>query len=229
MSKNIITLDYQGISIGFTEAGWFNATAATGRYGKRPNDWLSLPETERYIEALCRKYKTSRASFIKTRRGGNNRTNTRKSGNGGTWLHPKLAVRFAQWLDIDFAIWCDETIDSMIRGTHQHFDWRRERSIAAASYKVVGELLKVTREAEGKPVDRHIFMNEARMINSFISGKFEAINRDELTSDELDLLGRLEVADAAFIGQGLDYQTRKKRLAQIADDWRASRRNLKAA
>lgn len=31
-------------------------------------------------------------------------------------MHPKLAVRFARWLDIDFEIWCDEQIDVLIRG-----------------------------------------------------------------------------------------------------------------
>jgi hypothetical protein len=30
-------------------------------------------------------------------------------------MHPKLAVRFAQWLNVDFAVWCDEQIDAIIR------------------------------------------------------------------------------------------------------------------
>ncbi|QUJ04616.1 KilA-N domain-containing protein [Salmonella enterica subsp. enterica] len=38
----------------------------------------------------------------------------RKDRGGGTWLHPKLAVRFARWLH-DFEIRCDEQIDAMIR------------------------------------------------------------------------------------------------------------------
>jgi len=221
MSKNnVISLKYEGISIGFTEAGWFNATTAAEKFGKNPHDWLRLPSTQEYLTALERRY--GKIPYVKT-------SKARADRGGGTWLHPKLAVRFAQWLDIDFAIWCDETIDSLIRGTHQHYDWRRERSIAAASYKVVGEILKASREAEGKSVDRYIFINEARMINSFISGKFEALNREALSADELDLLGRIEVADAALIGQGLDYKARKKRLEKVAEDWRASHRNLKAA
>ncbi len=31
-------------------------------------------------------------------------------------MHPKLAIRFAQWLDVDFAVWCDEQI------THRRAD-----------------------------------------------------------------------------------------------------------
>ena len=34
---------------------------------------------------------------------------------GGTWLHPKLAVSFARWLDLKFAIWADLHIDALLR------------------------------------------------------------------------------------------------------------------
>ena len=30
---------------------------------------------------------------------------------GGTFAHPKLAVFFARWLDVRFAVWCDSIID----------------------------------------------------------------------------------------------------------------------
>lgn len=30
-----------------------------------------------------------------------------KGRNGVTYLHPKLAVFFARWLDVRFAVWCD--------------------------------------------------------------------------------------------------------------------------
>lgn len=211
MGKNIVSLTYNGQSVGFTEDGWFNATAAADRFGKTPHEWLRLPSTQEYLAALERKY--GKIPYLKTRRG----------NNGGTWLSPKLAVRFAQWLDTDFAVWCDEQIDTLIRGNHPVFDWRKARSIAASSYRVLGEIIKETREAEGKPVHRHLFSNEAKLLNSFITGKFEAINRDELTADELDLLGRLEAADAVFIGRGLDYPARKRKLEAIAADWRNKR------
>jgi len=44
------------------------------------------------------------------------RTNTRNSGNGGTWLHRKLAVPFARWCDVRFAIWCDYQIELILSG-----------------------------------------------------------------------------------------------------------------
>ncbi|MBA4707509.1 KilA-N domain-containing protein [Aquitalea aquatica] len=108
--QKIIQADFNGQAMHFTADGWFNATDAAKKFGRRPNDWLALPETARYLEALERKY--GKIPYFKTKRGGD----TGKSGNAqGTWLHPKLAVRFAQWLDVDFAVWCDDQIDGLIR------------------------------------------------------------------------------------------------------------------
>jgi len=101
--SNIVKFDYEGQLHSFNMHGWFNATEAAKRYGKEPAQWLRLPGTVSYMKAFRRKY--GEITYLKTRRG----------IGGGTWLHPKLAVRFAQWLNDDFAVWCDEQIDSIIR------------------------------------------------------------------------------------------------------------------
>lgn len=101
---NIHAAEYEGFAFSFTGDGWFNATAAAKRYGKEPAQWLRLPATVAYIGALQRKY--GNFTYLKTRRG----------VGGSSWMHPKLAVRFAQWLDVDFAVWCDEQIDHILRG-----------------------------------------------------------------------------------------------------------------
>jgi hypothetical protein len=80
--------------IDFSSDAWFNATKAGARYEKEPAQWLRLPSTVSYIHALRRKYVNF--AYLKTRRG----------QGGGTWMHPKLAVRFAQWLDVDGATLC---------------------------------------------------------------------------------------------------------------------------
>ncbi len=41
---------------------------------------------------------------------------TRQGGvNAGTWINEKLILKLAQWLDIDFEIWCDERIAELIK------------------------------------------------------------------------------------------------------------------
>lgn len=101
--NNIIKHDFEGQLYSFNMDGWFNATDAAVRFGRLPNDWLRLPGTASYLAAFKRKY--GNIPHLKTRRG----------VGGGTWLHPKLAVRFAQWLNDDFAVWCDEQIDAIVR------------------------------------------------------------------------------------------------------------------
>ena len=218
----LVTMEYQDMTVAFTEAAWFNATEVANRYGKRPVDWLRLPETRRYIKALCQKYEVKESHFVKTKRGGDLKTEVRKSHfDQGTWMHPKLAVRFAQWLDIDFAIWCDEQIDSLLRGSHPHYDWKRLRHEATASYKVLGHILQMTRERLGKTTAPHHFSNEARLINYALTGVFGKVDRDGLSQGDLDLLAKLENLDTVMIGCGMDYDYRKKELERFAEEQRA--------
>jgi len=103
----LITAEYQGKSYSFRADGWFNATEAAKRRGKDAHEWVRLPETKRYLAALERTY--GKIPYVETSR-------ARADRGGGTWLHPKLAVRFASWLDVDFEIWCDMLIDKILHG-----------------------------------------------------------------------------------------------------------------
>ena len=97
---NIIKYDFNGYVIDFNDDGWINTTNAAKRFNKEPAQWFRLPETIKYITALKSKY--GNITYLKSKRG---------KYNGGTWIHPKLAVRLARWLSVDFEIWCDEQID----------------------------------------------------------------------------------------------------------------------
>lgn len=46
-------------------------------------------------------------------------TMAQRGDGGGTWAHPKLAVFFARWLDVRFAVWCDAVIDDILTGAAQ--------------------------------------------------------------------------------------------------------------
>ncbi|MFW1734224.1 MULTISPECIES: KilA-N domain-containing protein [unclassified Acinetobacter] len=111
----IVKIKYEDYDQSFDNNGWFNATEAAKQFKKRANDWINLAETKSYIQALCEYMGISEPkSLIKTKRGGS--TVTSQNGNAqGTWLHPKLAVPFARWLDSRFGVWCDLQIDNLIR------------------------------------------------------------------------------------------------------------------
>jgi hypothetical protein len=223
----LVQADYNELSVSFTEEAWINATAVAERFGKSPNEWLRLPSTDDYIHALERKYgkiphlKPGTATgYVKTKRG----------NNGGTWLHPKLAVRFAQWLDVDFAVWCDEQIDGLLRGKHPHYDWKRMRHEATSSFKVMNQILAMTRERLGKTCAAHHFSNEARLINWALTGAFAKLDREALAVGDLDLLAKLENLDTVLLGCGASYDQRKAELEQFASDQRTPKlQTLEAA
>lgn len=83
-----------------------NATQLAKIYGKRPNDYLSLPATNQLINAITRKYGIAENQLIRTERGGT---------APGTWMHRLIVVDFCQWLDIDLKLWCTEKLDELMR------------------------------------------------------------------------------------------------------------------
>lgn len=210
----LVQRDYQGSAITYQDDGWFNATEAADRFGRRVDHWLANQETKDYIAALCEITNTRKEGYLKTKRG----------VGGGTWLHPKLAVRFAQWLDPRFAVWCDAQIDGLIRGND---DWRKLRHQSASSFKVANDLLKFVRECAGKSTEAHHYSNEARLINWALTGEFKGVDRDALPADQLDLLAHLQERNAVLIGRGLEYDKRKPMIQQYAMDWRMEREILK--
>ena len=207
MKPNLVDLSYQGLTVSFNEDGWFNATAAAAHYGKRPVDWLALDSTQEYIATLCDLLKSEKSSLLKTKAGRH---------NGGTWFHPKLAVPFARWLDIRFAVWCDIQIDGLLKGQHPHFDWKRLRHEASSSFKVMNDILMAVRADQGKETIVHHFTNEARLVNWALSGEFKGLDRDALPTHDLDLLAKLELKNATLIGRGVAYKDRKKILESTA-------------
>jgi hypothetical protein len=203
----LVTKDYQGHVITYQDDGWFHATEAAERFGRRVDVWLKSQETQDYIAALCEISNTTKTGYLKTKRG----------NNGGTWMHPKLAVRFSQWLDPRFAVWCDAQIDSLIRGKD---NWRLSRHASASGFKVASDILKMVRADAGKDTESHHYMCEAKLVNWALTDKFGGIDRDTLTQTELDTLAYLQERNAVLIGRGLNYDQRKPMIKQYAMDRR---------
>ena len=101
----LMKFDFNGEGHSFDGHGWFNATEAAKRFGRRVDHWLKTEDTKEYMAALVEMTNTPEKGYLKTRRG----------NNGGTWLHPDLAVPFARGLDKRFGVWCDQRIKEIIR------------------------------------------------------------------------------------------------------------------
>jgi hypothetical protein len=113
---HLISLAYEGHPITIRDDGWFNATQAAIIRGKRVEHWLDNNETLEYIQALDEAISGKTTAIVDTRNSGYVKTSrSRVDRGGGTWLHPKLAVRFAQWLDARFGVWCDMRIAEVMK------------------------------------------------------------------------------------------------------------------
>ncbi len=116
MRKHIIHREFQGQPHSFSADGWFNATEAAKRFGKRLDHWLDTAETLDYIRALDETLTGRTSKIVDTRNHGYVKASrARADRGGGTWLHPKLSVAFARWLNTKFGVWCDLQIDAIIR------------------------------------------------------------------------------------------------------------------
>ncbi|WZJ20786.1 KilA-N domain-containing protein [Azonexus hydrophilus] len=80
-------------------------TKAAKHYGKRLDEFMSNKSTQEYIAAI--------QDVIP---GITGITQGKRGFGGGTFCHPKLAVFFARWLDVRFAVWCDLMIDNILKG-----------------------------------------------------------------------------------------------------------------
>lgn len=100
---NMIIHEDNGVQIGQRpQDGYINATAMTKAYQKRTgkrrdvNQWLKSKRTKESIGHLSTVTQICVTDLYQVFRGGNDQKNQ------GTWIHPRLAVRFAVWLDDDF-------------------------------------------------------------------------------------------------------------------------------
>ncbi len=120
-----------------------------------------------------------------------------------------------------FRKWVTGEVLPAIRKTGQYqADWRKQRHQCAASYKVMSDILRLTREDDGKKTASYHYSNEARLINSLLTGEFKGIDRDTLAATDLALLAYLEERNGILIARDVAYETRKAMLKQYAMDWR---------
>lgn len=112
--SQIRTISFGNFPVSFQNNGYLNATVVASHFNRRVGNYLKSERTQEYISALAEKL-----SVTPKRATEDNQIVIIKQGGTeqGTWLHPKLAVDFARWLDPKFAVWCDEQIEQILSGS----------------------------------------------------------------------------------------------------------------
>lgn len=112
--KNLVVREYLGNSIDFKMVEghvYANANKMAEAFGgnKKLENWKVSENTKRYIQALEVNPKFQGTQLIIAKKG-----NSREFEQG-TWIHEKLILNFARYLNVEFELWCDEQIATLLR------------------------------------------------------------------------------------------------------------------
>ena len=113
--ENLVVKEYLGNNIQFKMVDgrvYANANKMAEVFGgsQKLKDWKRSENTKRYIEALEKVMgKNSTSQLILAQKG-----NSREFEQG-TWIHEKLILNFARYLNVEFELWCDEQIATLLR------------------------------------------------------------------------------------------------------------------
>jgi hypothetical protein len=75
--------------------------------GKKFSHWNDTNSSKSYLSVLSHKAGIPASELVQIRKGG-------LPEEQGTWGHPKVAIRFAQWCSDDFAVQVDSWVDELI-------------------------------------------------------------------------------------------------------------------
>lgn len=88
-------------------------------------------------------------------------------------------------------------------------DWSASRKKVSTGYLMMCDTVQEVRADDGKATNAHHYANEAKLVNWVLFGRFEAINRDDLTRADLVLMDKVEAKNAIWIARGRTYAERK--------------------
>ncbi|MQY51280.1 KilA-N domain-containing protein [Rhodocyclus gracilis] len=100
-SAALLSHTFEGHTFLFREDGYINMTKAAKAFGKKLSHFWASHQTKEYMEALSQMPGFRGIKLVISSRG----------RYGETWVHPKLTVFTARWLDVRFAVWCDLVIE----------------------------------------------------------------------------------------------------------------------
>jgi Rha family phage regulatory protein len=91
-------------------------------------------------------------------------------------------------------------------------DWPELRKKVSVGYQMMCSTLQEVRADQDKTTCPHHYINEAKLINWVLFGRFEGAKRDNMAQTELALLDRIEAQNAIWIARGRTYDERKAAL-----------------
>lgn len=155
-----------------------------------------------------------------------------KSGrDGGTYAHQDIAFEFASWISAEFKLYLIKEFQRLKSDEtrREQLEWNVTRTLARVNYLVHTNAVKehLIPDDLSKSKHRFVYANEADLLNLALFNKTASTwrlenpiakgnIRDFATIEQLVVLSNLESFNSELIAEGLDGDTRLKRLNQIA-------------
>lgn len=108
----------------------------------------------------------------------------------------------------------------------QSGDWADSRRKVATGFQLVCDTLKEVRADQGKTTLPHHYINESKLINFVLFGRFESVDREGMAQADIDLLDKVEARDMFLIARGRTYGERKAALPTYLQSLRAKSKKI---
>jgi hypothetical protein len=150
---------------------------------------------------------------------------------GGTYAHKDIAFEFCSAINPVFKLYLIKEFQRLKEDETRRtqIEWNITRTLARINYRIHTDAVKehLIPEDLSKSKQRFVYANEADLLNLALFGKRAATWRQEnpqekgnirdfATIEQLVVLSNLESFNSELIAEGLDGDTRLKRLNQIA-------------
>lgn len=150
---------------------YWDATRMCQMYGKRINNFLRIESTQRYLSALSKKLNLPvevEGGIMAESQGVEPNALIYKSRGGeveqsGTWVHQRVALKLAAWLNEDFEVWVYGVIEELM---------------ATGQVKMADHVKELTEALQLKDVELEAVCNEYALLEY-------RYDRKQYTEDEL--------------------------------------------
>ena len=105
-------------------------------------------------------------------------------------------------------------------------DWGDNRRQVSTNFQMMSDALLEVRTDDGKATQAHHYVNEAKLINWVLFGRFDAVARDGMAQADLVLMQKVEARNAIWIARGRTYAQRKAALPAYLATLRTKRMRI---
>ena len=153
-----------------------------------------------------------------------------KSGRGGTFAHPDIAMEFASWISPEFKLYIIQDYKrlKLDENSRLSLGWNLNRELSKINYKIHTDAIKeyLLKELTGEQLS-YKYASEADMINVALFNKqskqwreenpnLKGNMRDYASLNELLILANMESYNAVLIGKGINQKERMTELRNLA-------------